>query len=136
MHDLLWTNKRHMVDSVALETSLGKSDHLMLTYRYVCYTHPPTRSRPVFCYSKANYDRMRDSMNIDWPTVLCSSTTQQSWDTFSNKLKDTCSQNIPASSPAAHTARNLTGCQKQKRSISTRSTLPGPPIYHTHPNSR
>ena len=42
--DLIFSNEENMVEKVNFLSSLGKSDHLVLTFNLVCYTIPDFKS--------------------------------------------------------------------------------------------
>ena len=42
--NLIFSNEENMVEKVNFLSSLGKSDHLVLTFNLVCYTIPDSKS--------------------------------------------------------------------------------------------
>ncbi len=55
-----------MVNDVRYEAPLGKSDHVVLTFNFECYTESDTKSDYRFLYHKGNYTDMREDLDIDW----------------------------------------------------------------------
>ncbi len=70
--DLVFTNEEHMIDKVGTGAPLGDSDHLSMTWQYVCYTKPeqhednPLRKN----YWKGNYTELsKELAEVDWEQI-------------------------------------------------------------------
>ena len=67
--DLIFSNEENMVENVNLLASLGKSDHLVLTFNLVCYTisHPKNEQKSKLNFFKGDYVSIREELDkIDW----------------------------------------------------------------------
>ena len=83
--DLILTNDELMVENVEYHPPLGRSDHAVLTFRFVCYanksdTHTSMRSR-------TDYVKLRQlASSIDWK-FLSTCDPIQAWDRLENSLR-------------------------------------------------
>ena len=53
--DLVFTNEEGMLDDVIHESPLGKSDHSVLVFYYVCYAQLADHDKLRFFYNNGNY---------------------------------------------------------------------------------
>ena len=61
--DLVISNEAHFVDVVHHHPPLGHSDHLLLSFDYICYWTLPTASHTTLrCFCKANFTGLRCSL--------------------------------------------------------------------------
>ena len=40
--DLVFTNEENMVNNISYSPGLGSSDHLIITFQFICYTKKPS----------------------------------------------------------------------------------------------
>ena len=86
--DVIFTNEEHMINNISYPPSLGKSDHLVLIFKFICYTEQQISSFAKLNYFKRNYEVMSLSLRtIDWDSVLYGLDLSDSWDTFAENIK-------------------------------------------------
>lgn len=71
--DLILSNEEDIISKINYHPSLGKSDHLILTYDFNCYTildsNSKTKSRLDFF--KCSYENIKNELQaVDWGTTL------------------------------------------------------------------
>ncbi len=57
--DLILTNEESMVDEIIYESPLGRSDHCILHFDFLCYCEIESRKKTKKYYEKADYQKMR-----------------------------------------------------------------------------
>jgi len=57
--DLVLTNEQGTVDKINYNEPIGRSDHLVLDWKYRCYAQQSGSEQWKYLYSKADYDGMR-----------------------------------------------------------------------------
>ena len=84
--DLILTNEEFMIEELTDIAPLGKSDHVGLTWMFVCNSCISTREEEHgtgLNFSKGEYDQMRQSLNaIDWEEQMKSLDCEESWTFF------------------------------------------------------
>ena len=60
--DLIITNDEQSIDTVNYLPPLGKSDHVLLKFDYICYWNKVTNYVPSLNFKKANWDGLRKSL--------------------------------------------------------------------------
>ena len=67
--DLVLSNQEGIVDSVDIGAPLGASDHglINVTFRSHIDEEPP---KLIFQYEKADYDKMREPLDVAWQEVF------------------------------------------------------------------
>ena len=69
--DLVLTNEEGMIENIDYGNPLGKSDHLVLTFEFKCYTKQNTNIKNVQIYAKGKYDLMEAELGeINWEAEL------------------------------------------------------------------
>ena len=93
--DLIFTNEELMIDSLEYLPSLGASDHLVLSFNFVCYIPPDTTSPPKYNFFKGDYVAMREALDgMDWNFSMdCS--TDISWENFISILNSVIDKFVP-----------------------------------------
>ena len=87
--DLIFTNEEHMIENIEFLPGLGKSDHLILEFEYICF------SERVFSkhvhrqnFFRGNYEAINTKLsNTSWEN-LCSGTIDDSWNLFADNSQD------------------------------------------------
>ena len=65
--DLIFTNEPSMIDTVRSLPPLGKSDHVVLSWDFVCEWSTSTSSLPSRNFAKADFNLLRSYLtNFDW----------------------------------------------------------------------
>ena len=91
-----------MVEKVNFLSSLGKSDHLVLTFNLVCYTIPDSKSeqKSKLNFFKGDYVSIREELNkIDWAVTLDGMDLLNSWECFADINIELMKSHIPVSKP-------------------------------------
>ena len=63
--DLIFTNEPNMIDRINYDCALGKSDHIVLTFNYICYLPKTQREYTKYLYDRGDYDEFRKILNLD-----------------------------------------------------------------------
>ena len=96
--DLIFTNVEHMINNISYLPSLGKSDHLVLIFKFFCYTEQQISSFTKLNYFKGNYEEMSLSLGtMDWVSLLYGLDLSDSWDTFTENIIKLVEANVPVS---------------------------------------
>ena len=86
--DLVLSNEVGMVDSVDIEAPLGASDHglINITFRSHIDEEPP---KLIFQYEKADYNKMRELLDVAWQEVFSEPSVidniDEQWNIFSKR---------------------------------------------------
>lgn len=86
--DLILTNDSNNVQNVDYQDPLGHSDHVVLTFDYVCYTQYEKPNTVKFNYNKADFENLREGMKLNWEELLQYRNTTEMIDIFMSKLKE------------------------------------------------
>lgn len=95
--DLAITNEEDMIQHIETEAPLGSSDHVLLAFKYFCFTHK-TKSESRRNYNKTNYNQIRNELDkLDWDSLFSNSLhdVQQLWDIFLQKFNDIFNKATP-----------------------------------------
>ncbi len=95
--DLLLTNEETMVNEVSYDSPLGKSDHCVLQFDYICYAEVETRSKVKKYYDQADYEKINEAISsIDWNAMLDQfGNINMMWNAFKSKIAHIEDQFIP-----------------------------------------
>jgi hypothetical protein len=68
--DLVFTNEENMVDtdSLIIDSPLGKSDHAVIHFDYLCSCNTSIDDTEKFQFFKGKYNLMSELSDIDWDT--------------------------------------------------------------------
>ena len=96
--DLIFTNEEHMINNISYLPGLGKSDHLVLIFKFFCYTEQQISSFTKLNYFKGNYEEMSLGLGtMDWVSLLYGLDLSDSWDTFAENIIKLVEANVPVS---------------------------------------
>jgi hypothetical protein len=94
--DLVITNEEGMVDDIQYEAPLGKSDHLVLKFNFLCNKEIQSSKSSKFSFHKGNYTALSEEMSkYEWKEDLTSLTVEESWNLFEKRLMEAMERNIP-----------------------------------------
>ena len=98
--DLVLTNEEGMVDGMKYDTPLGKSDHLVLKFNFLCYKED-NHSNPIkYMYHKGNYEKIKENMaDHNWREDMEDLNTEESWSLFEDRITKSMEENIPKTKP-------------------------------------
>ena len=95
--DLLLTRGDDIVEDLTIESPLGKSDHAVIRAKLVCNFQGMPITKTRFQYDKADFNKMKDLLTLDWKSVLeedfNTGNVDNMWVIFRNKITeaiDTC----------------------------------------------
>lgn len=100
--DLIFTNEETMIDNIKYEQPLGKSDHVMITFTFLCGDiFPDTESdtSTTLLWHKADFNSIDvEFKEIDWDVEFNDLDVESCWTLFKNKFDDCVSQFVPVRS--------------------------------------
>ena len=100
MLDLVITDTYDIIDDIDILSPLGKSDHAILNIKCQSIMHMEDNSTSKFNYGKGDYEKLRNSLDIDWVHVFNSfgNEVDKMWDYFKNELLLNVQKYIPVAS--------------------------------------
>jgi len=89
-----------MNDDIEILSPLGKSDQAILNIKCQSVLHREDNSTSKFNYGKGDYEKLRNSLDIDWVHVFngFGNDVDKMWDYFKNELLLNVQKFIPAAS--------------------------------------
>ena len=94
--DLVLTNEEHMIDNITILPGLGKSDHCIITFDYLCYIQSNLTDSQKLNYFKGDYVALNESLkDCDWNDKL--KNVDEFWNYFSDNLTREMRKHIPVS---------------------------------------
>ena len=87
--DLLFTNEEEMVRDLTYESPLGKSDHCVLNFNFVCHTEHSVKKHKLFYYDKGDYDSMKVDIKaeLDSKTISLTDNPNRQWEVIKESIK-------------------------------------------------
>ncbi len=95
--DLVLTNEETMIEEIIYESPLGKSDHCILRFDFLCYSEVETTYKTKRYYKEADYERINQEISsIDWETELKQFNNINSmWSAFQAKIRSIENRLVP-----------------------------------------
>ncbi len=87
--DLIFTNEENMVDNLEYSPGIGSSDHLVISFRFLCYIEINERSNEHLNYNKGNYSQIKDDLiNVsdNWDEMTYDKDVDESWNTLAENI--------------------------------------------------
>ena len=108
--DLIFTNEENMVENLEHTSPLGKSDHVVISFGYNCYSPPSDSSQEKFQYNRGNYDKIRNRLQaIDWNEFFtCCKDVDAMWNRFCELVQNLMDKHIPKKKPCTKRNKYLT----------------------------
>lgn len=97
--DLILANDEHLIGEIEYNSHLGLSDHITLNFTVNHYSANSTdglNNRSIYQYSKCNFDKMKEMMDLDWPTLLENQNTEDSYEIFLKKYNEAVQKCVPS----------------------------------------
>lgn len=92
--DLIFTNEEHMISMLNVDSPLGKSDHSVISLQI--HVESVQEEKFVYCYDKANYEEIRNFLDIDWMAHFAGLDTMEAkWEFFKNRLLEAIEKFVP-----------------------------------------
>ena len=89
-----------MVDGMELAAPIGKSHHVVISYRFYCYMEEAKAQQPRYIYHKGDYEGMRRAASeINWDAPP-QSDVDTTWRALTNNVKTLIDKYIPKTKPA------------------------------------
>ena len=92
--DLVITNESGMVENLQLFSPIGKSDHGVLFFSFVCY-HETKLVKSIPKYYLGDYDGMRNHLFQQLDKANLINDTVQDWECICDCIMDSCDKFIP-----------------------------------------
>ncbi len=95
--DLILTNEETMVDEISYQSPLGKSDHCVLFFDFVCYVEVETRYKVKKYYQKADYKLINQELcSVNWEEELSQTNNVNAmWNIFQSKIASIEEKYVP-----------------------------------------
>ena len=95
--DLILTNEEEMIENLQYNPGLGKSDHLILQFDYICSVKENKEIHNKYNFNKANYILIREKISeIQWKQGE-EVGVQRSWEDFKENLTNIKETHLPIS---------------------------------------
>ena len=106
--DLILTNEEEMITDVLYSPGLGKSDHVVLNFDFICEVELKTRTQKqeTLNYNKGKYIALNHELSMVQWSVLDDMDVQLSWNCFTEKLSKISKNYIPKCEKTASRQRN------------------------------
>lgn len=97
--DLIITGDENNIENIELQSPLGKSDHCVITFNFICQTHLNKASDKRRSYHKANYTAIKQELNdFNWENHLGKhENTDTAWTRFREKIEEIIEKHVPLS---------------------------------------
>ena len=96
--DSVLTNEEGMIEHTDYGNTLGKSDHLVLTFKFKCYTKQNIKEKTVQIYTKGKYDQMEAELKgIKWEAELQEreADVNKQWNYIKERILEAADKYIP-----------------------------------------
>ena len=96
--DLVLTNEEGMIENIEYGNPLGKSDHLVLTFEFKCYTKQHTKNKKIQMYAKGKYDLMdKELRKVKWEAELREreADVNKQWNYIKGRILEAADKYIP-----------------------------------------
>ena len=85
-----------MISNVSYLAGLGKSDHLVICFQFICYTQQPETTVNKLKYFKGHYLEINKELEaVDWTSILQGPSLTESCETLADKIIQLVEVNIP-----------------------------------------
>ena len=106
--DLFISSDPNMVDNLQCVGELVSSDHVVLVLAELNFkTCVAEKLQEIPDWKKANMDRIKDSLNIDWKQKLEGKDTYSSWNEFKSLLNNSINNNVPMKKKRTKTNKKI-----------------------------
>jgi len=97
--DLIITADENAIEEIQYQSPLGKSDHCVILFRYICNVNFKKIDKKRKNYRKANYDELKKEMDeLNWDELLNNSNennVNSMWEKFKQKIIDMEERHVP-----------------------------------------
>ena len=98
--DLLITDDTERIEDIDYQSPIGKSDHCVITFNFICQRSKQKDNKQRKCYRKADYNQIKYELKqTKWEDVLDeqNNSLDDMWKKFHNKIKDLEEKYVPIS---------------------------------------
>jgi len=95
LDDLILTNDEQIIQDLEYKPSVGKSDHVMLSFNLVQQGRTQKTYREKLCYDKGDYSKMETMLSRDWTTELADKNVQEQMDYLETCIQEAINECIP-----------------------------------------
>ena len=100
--DLIFSNEEGMVSDIQYNPSVGRSDHLVLSFKFICYTPNTSKNNTHSTYNffKGDYQSIKSQLEqTNWEGEMEGLDLSSSWLWFTEQYIDLLEKFIPESKP-------------------------------------
>ncbi|XP_069114241.1 uncharacterized protein [Argopecten irradians] len=98
--DLIFTNEEEMIEDIAYLDSIGKSDHVGIIFKMICYTNPVNKNINVrkLNFQRGDYEAIKEDLyTIDCDFLNNIDGIENAWTYFTEHLQTIIEKHIPVS---------------------------------------
>ena len=118
--DLVMTNEEGMIENIEYLSPLGKSDHIIISFDFKCYTQQSGKDKIVYYYGKGNYDKMKTELGgINWQSELDKEAydINKQWTYNKEKIQEAVKHHIPLGKVNTNQIKKKQQLDKELRTI-------------------
>ena len=93
--DLIFSSLEKDITELAYMPSLGASDHLTLECQIVSSIKPLASSKTSYIYDKGDYEKLKQTLSLDWDSLLRGKSVQEAMDIFEQKYHSAVKECVP-----------------------------------------
>ena len=93
--DLMISNEEEIVNDIRVESPLGRSDHAYITFTCDIGIEEKPQRKTVYLFEKADYELMRQKLNINWKEYLGEGSIEEKWRRFLRKINEIIKECVP-----------------------------------------
>ncbi|KAK4304828.1 hypothetical protein Pmani_023263 [Petrolisthes manimaculis] len=90
------SNDETIIEDISVDTSLGKSDHGCISFYCDVEELQETNRKTIYMYEKADYDKIRQRLDVDWEKFFEADTDiEGKWTKFKEKILSAVEECVP-----------------------------------------
>ena len=94
--DIILTDDENIVSNITSLPSLGKSDHIVIEFDFLCYCTIDFHKVSKYLYNRGNYTSITSQLlNTNWEVLFEGLNTEEMWSLFHSKLLFLIDKYIP-----------------------------------------
>ena len=93
--DLILSNEEGMVSDINVDVPLGKSDHAAIGFTFNVHLDCLTNDKQVYQYNKADFEKMKDMLRLDWNLLLDKENVDDQWKLFEGEIHRVVDECVP-----------------------------------------
>ncbi len=93
--DLIFSNDPDMVQQLQHLDPLGASDHVGIELKFLFVHTPLEENQITLDWNKADYQKMKTLLTLDWESLLSNKTTQEAFDILSTEINKAIEECVP-----------------------------------------